>query len=993
MCHSGVNRRPGFQTRRPSGPRGKKPTISALGASSGEQWFANRTLTITGSNFGDGATVSFGSTGGISSSFSAGTLTFTIPEHELFEAGTKNVTVTYNGLTSAAATYTVTQPSSLYAGYRADSGIITNAGNVSQWSDYSGNGRHITQTNSGNQPLYVASSANFNSRPAVKFDSSTYLNFTLAAEKPKPNTFFAVANQHSAASAYSFVFSSATTSNQYGLAYLSNGNLTAWAGSSTALLQTSTNKSGVTIPAILTDTGTAATTKVFYGDNNANVASNAYAGNFQNLVVGNCGWSTTYSGVTIGELLVFDTTLSDSQIAILNRYAASRYGANVVTKVDAAPMPAARGFAAAAQLKDGRVVVAGGQDASNVLSRSVQLYDPSTNTWANGPDIPATVYSATKEIRANIAKLGNGKIFLYTGDSAYGATFDGTSWTLTSNAVATAHGPGSKVVAMSNGKVGIFGGASTGTKIDIYDPATNSFSASTATMTSRAYWGAAVSLANGKVLLIAGDSTNKGCEIYDPVADTITATGSMNSGRLYFYASLLANGKVLAAGAGTSAEIYDPTAGTWSNTGTTYGGANTGWYGMQCAAFGDGTPYIPGCGGGQVNIYAAREGAFYTVPSRTLEAMGASMVSLNDGRVFVCGGDPHNISGQTAYAVSDAAISDKLTAETTPSISLLGNWSGERWFASTSMTLTGKNLGVGATVNFGSTTGIATTYTAGTSNVGTLSFTVPESEFWEVGNRNVTVTYNGVTTSALTFTVTQPTALIQDLRADRGITLNGSTVSSWSSYDTSGDTNRNVTQATASVQPGYSSSNSDFNNKPTVNFIRANYTRLNSGTFSNATFPELSIAAVVKSTVPSGGIGLLSDSKTGNKRPYLADYNQAPGYTTGIYTYHGNGNFLINTTRPTVASAMFVQFEGALNATVTQRVFVRSASTGVSDTSGTNDGFSDIKLGYFWSDTGTGSFDGSFAEWLMFSSPLTQTQRTRLGNYFSNRYGSGVMTP
>jgi hypothetical protein len=62
--------------------------------------------------------------------------------------------------------------------------------------------------------------------------------------------------------------------------------------------------------------------------------------------------------------------------------------------------------------------------------------------------------------------------------------------------------------------------------------------------------------------------------LYDPATETWSATGSLATARLSHTATLLPNGKVLAAGGFsgvsvlTSAELYDPASGTWSATGS-----------------------------------------------------------------------------------------------------------------------------------------------------------------------------------------------------------------------------------------------------------------------------------------------------------------------------------------------------------------------------------------------------------------------------------------
>ncbi len=83
-------------------------------------------------------------------------------------------------------------------------------------------------------------------------------------------------------------------------------------------------------------------------------------------------------------------------------------------------------------------------------------------------------------------------------------------------------------------------------------------------------------LGNGKVLAAGGNGSAGvlgSVELYDPVADAWTTVSSMLTPRTNHRALLLGNGKVLVvggtgtAGVLTSAEVYDPTLGTWASTG------------------------------------------------------------------------------------------------------------------------------------------------------------------------------------------------------------------------------------------------------------------------------------------------------------------------------------------------------------------------------------------------------------------------------------------
>src|SRR5262245_23162788 len=79
-------------------------------------------------------------------------------------------------------------------------------------------------------------------------------------------------------------------------------------------------------------------------------------------------------------------------------------------------------------------------------------------------------------------------------------------------------------------------------------------------------------LPNGKVLAAGGEFVTS-AELYDPAIGTWTYIGSLNTDSEAHTATLLPSGKVLVAGGGsttgyvTSAELYDLAIGTWTYSG------------------------------------------------------------------------------------------------------------------------------------------------------------------------------------------------------------------------------------------------------------------------------------------------------------------------------------------------------------------------------------------------------------------------------------------
>jgi hypothetical protein len=200
-------------------------------------------------------------------------------------------------------------------------------------------------------------------------------------------------------------------------------------------------------------------------------------------------------------------------------------------------------------LNNGKVLITGGRrdPTSRYLTGNLaELYDPSTGA------------------------------FTATGNLVAGH-FGPTATLLTDGTVLIAEGRGSYFY--SDGVRVDYGG------VELYDPATGTFSPTNDELTPLVMYRTATSFTNGEVLVTGGEcddcGTLSGAEVYDPSTGTFAATGSMTAARYQHSATLLSAGTVLIAGgicagiaeyclpgaAAASTEIYHPSTGTFSLTG------------------------------------------------------------------------------------------------------------------------------------------------------------------------------------------------------------------------------------------------------------------------------------------------------------------------------------------------------------------------------------------------------------------------------------------
>ncbi|HEV2377972.1 MAG TPA: kelch repeat-containing protein, partial [Streptosporangiaceae bacterium] len=284
---------------------------------------------------------------------------------------------------------------------------------------------------------------------------------------------------------------------------------------------------------------------------------------------GSCTVSMRFAPTATG-LRTATVAVSDNAPRAPQGTSVTGYGGGPDAWVPVGSMNAPREHFTATVLANGKVLVAGGQSATDIPLSSAELYNPATRTFS----LTGSLNSPRSYSTATL--LHNGEVLVAGGDQSvtnpplssaelYDPATGAWHYTASMNMV----GYGLTSTLLPSGKVLVTGGNGA----EVYDPAAATWT-NTGPMTTSQVFATATLLPDGKVL-VAGGATDA-AELYDPATNAWTATASMHVGRQDQTAALLPDGKVLVAGGdppgGTgnalaSAELYNPATGTWHMTG------------------------------------------------------------------------------------------------------------------------------------------------------------------------------------------------------------------------------------------------------------------------------------------------------------------------------------------------------------------------------------------------------------------------------------------
>jgi large repetitive protein len=259
---------------------------------------------------------------------------------------------------------------------------------------------------------------------------------------------------------------------------------------------------------------------------------------------------------------------------------AYRYVAATDAFETAGKLQVARGWATATVMKDGRVLIVGGESDAAYGDPSVDIYDPTAKTWSKGKQMPKERYGHGAVLLADGKVLvGGGCAWDQTTDSFISYDPAADTWSTLATVMSTQR-CGHTMTMLPNGKILIAGGLQGPNKfsawsaymdsLEIFDPNTGTITASTAKLSNPRAYHLAVLMQDGRVLFDGGtcstwsqncsstpkpawctacDNWVSRADIYDPTTDKMTAlaeygdTDSNQAGH-----ALMADGRVLLAG-------------------------------------------------------------------------------------------------------------------------------------------------------------------------------------------------------------------------------------------------------------------------------------------------------------------------------------------------------------------------------------------------------------------------------------------------------------
>ncbi len=842
---------------------------------------------------------------------------------------------------------------------RADAGVTYSSGQVSQWTDQSGNGNNANQTVSADQPTLTTGA--LNGLPALSFNGTSqflqfgsgFANFTSGA------SIFVVVNPTSLGSYQTWIEFGNSSTNYLGFEEGSTS------GTVYYYVYNGSSGSNVAATSSLTAGQYQLMESVYNGSNTGTVYNNgvqkatstslltAPNATRSNNYVGQFGGSTAYYHGQIAEILVYNTALTASQRASVESYIYSKYSIGNQPTLDTPTISPGYGVFSTSPQQVTITADAGAQiyyttNGATPTSSSTLYTGPfniTTSTTVKAIAIEpfftnSAVASAYLQIDPTTANLPltNLITWLKADNGVLTSGSNVTQWTdMSSTANNAVQSNGSyQPTLVTNAVNGL--------------PAI-SFNGSNEYLQFGS--GFANFTAGASIFLVVNPAALSGYQTWFSVSDSGGSNylgfeeGSTAGSVASFVYNSTTSSSVIASSAITASQ--------YQLMETVYNGSNT------ATIYGNGTQL-------------AQSTSMQTAPNttRTNNYLG----QLGTGSYFH-GQIAEVLVYNTALSASQrAAVEGYLRARYALSVNPPSFSEATGIYAS------------GQTVSMTADPGAQIYYTTNgsTPTIGSTPYTAPITVNTATTIKAIAVQSFGTSSvSSVTIQIDPNSAAIPRtglqvwLRSDVGVVTSGSNVSQWT--DVSGN-NNNATQGTSSYQPTVVAN--AVNELPALAMSASKYLVLPSG-FSNLNSAGADMFIVVEPTASVNYTSFVYIGNSSSTDGLTIEQDPAPN---GISLFVSNGTTASRVTASSISPLnVWQSLEGSLSSgtSPTGSVYYNSALAAT--------GTSEYLNGVVRSENVVGTFSGQIAEVLLYNAPLTATQRAAVQAYLAQRYQLSLQTP